>query len=344
MKVVQPGNAAGIPLRSGGAAPKLAHGPSTLKFVAGAAAFLALVMAAILGLESQYVFFAGYVVLQFVVLATGWNILGGYAGYVNFGAAGYFALGAYTTVALYQAVPLPLPILILAGAVMGGLLGLATGAMSLRLKGVYFSIATMAIVIILETVVMNSEYLGSSRGISLAAPPPPSLFANYHQWLFFVMAVMVVLSIAIVRYIENSWIGRGLRAIRDDETAAECCGVPTLKLKLFAATMSGAVMSAAGAPFALYLAFIEPTSAFSLNYALSAIAMPIIGGMSHWIGPVIGAVLLGSAQQYVAVSLSGHWNVLIIGVVLMFFVIVAPDGILGLVKKWHRRWKNRSNQ
>jgi branched-chain amino acid transport system permease protein len=342
MKIAQNGTAVGIPFTTAAGVVRPPTETANAAFYAGAAVFLALVMAAILGLKSQYVFFAGYVVLQFVVLATGWNILGGYAGYVNFGAAGYFAIGAYTTVALYQAVPLPLPLLILAGALMGALLGLVTGALSLRLKGVYFSIATMAIVIVLETVVMNWNYVGSARGTSLIAPKPPGLFATHHQWLFFVMAILVVISIGIARYIERSWIGRGLRAIRDDEIAAECAGVPTLKLKLFAAGMSGAVMSAAGAPFALYMSFIEPHSAFSLNYALSAIAMPIIGGMSHWIGPVIGAILLGSAQQFVTVTLSGAWNLLIMGSVLMLFVIVAPDGIVGLASKLRRRLKERS--
>jgi branched-chain amino acid transport system permease protein len=341
MKIAQSSNAPGIPLATDTVARKPLARAGIWRFLAGSAAFLALVMAAILGVESQYIFFAGYVVLQFIVLATGWNILGGYAGYVNFGAAGYFALGAYTTVALYKLVPLPIPVLILAGAAMGGLLGLATGAMSLRLKGVYFSIATLAITIILETIVMNWNFVGGARGTSVIAQPPPSLFETYHQWLFFVMAVMVVISIGIVRYIERSWIGRGLRALRDDEIAAESAGVPTLKLKLFAATLSGSVMSAAGAPFALYLSFIEPHSAFSLSYALSAIAMPIIGGMGHWSGPVIGAILLGSTQQVIAVTLSGHWNVLILGLILVVFVILSPEGIVGLVKKLHRRWTKK---
>ena len=227
--------------------------------------------------------------------------------------------------------------MILLSAAMGAVLGLGTGAVSLRLKGIYFSIATLAMAIILETLVMNWDYLGGARGMAVLPSSSPTLFASYHQWLFFVMAVVAVVSIAIVRYIDRSWAGRGLRAVRDDEVAAEASGVPTLKLKLFAATVSGAIMAAAGAPFALYLSFIEPTSAFSLDYALSAIAMPIIGGMSQWIGPVIGAVLLSSVQQLVSVTLSSYWNVLITGVILIIFVVAAPNGILGLVGKLRRR-------
>jgi branched-chain amino acid transport system permease protein len=139
--------------------------------------------------------------------------------------------------------------------------------------------------------------------------------------------------VAVARSIQTSWIGRGLRALRDSEEAAESLGVPTLKLKLFAATTSGALMGLAGAPFPLYMNFIEPTSAFSLNYAVSALAMPIIGGTASWIGPVIGAVLLGSVQQIVTVTVSSELNVLIVGVVLVVFVVVAPQGILGLLRR-----------
>jgi branched-chain amino acid transport system permease protein len=95
-------------------------------------------------------------------------------------------------------------------------------------------------------------------------------------------------------------------------------------------------MGAAGAPFALYLSFIEPTSVFNLNYAVSALAMPIIGGMSHWIGPVIGAILLGTVQQLVTVTISSELNVLVVGVLLVVFVVGAPDGIIGLVRKLRR--------
>jgi len=151
------------------------------------------------------------------------------------------------------------------------------------------------------------------------------------------MAIIAVIAVGAARYVETSWIGRGLRAIRDNEEAAECSGVPTLKLKLAAATLSGALMGAAGAPFAQYLSFIEPSSVFSLNYAVNALAMPIIGGTSHWIGPVIGAVLLGSVQQLVTVTVSSELNVMVVGVLLVLFVVVAPEGIVGLATKLWRK-------
>ena len=148
--------------------------------------------------------------------------------------------------------------------------------------------------------------------------------------------MIVTATVAIARYIETSWIGLGLRAIRDNEEAAECTGVPTLKLKLLACTISGALMSAAGAPLAMYQSFVEPVSAFNLTYSVSALAMPIIGGTSHWIGPVLGALLLGTVQQVVTVTISSELNVMVVGVLLVVFVVAAPEGIIGLAQRVRR--------
>src|SRR6184192_2905891 len=119
---------------------------------------------------NPYVYFAGYVILQYVVIATAWNILGGYAGYVNFGTPAFFALGAYTAVFLIQSTRAPLPVLILAGGLVSALLGLGIGYLTLRLRGVFFSIATLALSIVLQTMIINWEYVGGSRGLSVIRP------------------------------------------------------------------------------------------------------------------------------------------------------------------------------
>ncbi len=290
---------------------------------------VAVVLARVVG--NEYFFFAAYVVLQFIVLATAWNILGGYAGYVNFGSGAFFAIGAYTAVALFKAFQAPLLVLLVAAPLVTGALGFAIGVLTLRLRGIFFSIATVAVAVICETVVMNWSFVGGSRGMAVLAPQV-TVFLSYNRLLFVVMTAIALFAVATARYIETSRIGRGLQAIRDSEVAAESVGVPTLKLKLAAASISGALMGLAGAPFALYMSFIEPTSAFSLNYAVSALAMPIIGGTASWIGPVIGALLLGTTQQIVTVTISSELNVLVIGLLLVGFVVLAPNGILGLLR------------
>ena len=290
---------------------------------------------------NEYYFFAGYVVLQFVVLATAWNILGGYAGYVNFGTGAFFGVGAYTAVLLIKATGAPLGVQILAAAAVGGTLGFGVGLLTLRLRGIFFSIATVAVAIILETVILNWRYVGGATGVQILRPAVTWPFDSYITMLFTVGLALAVVAVLIARYIETSWLGRGLRAIRDNEEAAECAGVPTLRLKLFACAVSGALMSAAGAPLAMYQSYVEPVSSFSLNYSVSALAMPLIGGTAHWIGPVLGALLLGIVQQVVTVTVSSELNVLVVGVLLVVFVVAAPDGIVGLYQKVFPTGKNK---
>jgi branched-chain amino acid transport system permease protein len=296
-------------------------------------------LAAGLAPVNEYFFYAAFVVLQFVVLATAWNILGGYAGYVNFGTGAFFAIGAYTAVVLSKSLGAPLALQIAAGAAMSGLLGFGTGLLTLRLRGIFFAIATVAVTFILETLMINWRYVGGATGLQLERPPVLAPFESYTRMLFVVMALLALAAVSIARYVQVSWIGRGLRAIRDSEEAAEASGVPTLKLKLFACTLSGALMGAAGAPMPMYLSFIEPASSFSLNYSVSALAMPMIGGTAHWAGPVIGALLLASIQQIVTVTISSEINVLVVGVLLVLFVVLAPEGVLGLFKRWLRSSK-----
>ena len=285
---------------------------------------------------NAFVYFAGYVVLQYVILATAWNIMGGYMGYVNFGTAGFFAVGAYTSVVLYNLFKAPLLVMIPVSGIVCALLGLGMGYLTLRLRGVFFAIATLALAIVLETLVVNWDYVGGATGAYILRAREIAPFGNYIEFLFFVMLLLAIFAVAAARWIERSKTGRGFAAIRDDEEAAECAGVPTLKLKLVATTVSGFLMGVAGAPFVLYVGFVEPSSAFNLVYAVNSIAMPMIGGATTWAGPLIGALLLGTVQQVATVTISSELNLLIVGGLLVFFVIAAPEGIVGLIKKWRR--------
>lgn len=305
---------------------------------------------------NDYLFFAGYTVLQYIVLATAWNILGGYCGYVNFGSAGFFAIGVYTTVFFYAVgqapedvfpefllapmqliFPLPLPILIVIAGAVAGLVGLGMGYLTLRLRGVFFAIATLALSVVLETFIVNWSFVGGSRGAYVIPPNEVPIFGHFIQFLFALMLVLVIVALTTSRLIERSKLGVGFATIRDDELAAEASGVPTLRLKLVATIVSGALMGMAGAPFPYYIGYIEPGSAFNLSYAVNSIAMPMIGGTTSWIGPLVGALLLGTLQQVATVTISSAVNLLIVGLLLIFFVIIAPRGIVGLVQDWMRK-------
>ena len=286
--------------------------------------------------NNDYVFFAGYTVLQFIVLATAWNILGGYTGYVNFGSAAFFALGAYSTVFFHKTYQLPIPILIVIGGIVSGIVGFGMGYLTLRLRGAFFAIATLALAVVLQTLVVNWDYVGGSRGAYIIRPNEIWPIGPYIQYLFLLMLALVVISLTIARGIERSQLGYGFATIRDDELAAEASGVPTLRLKLVATTLSGGLMGMAGAPFPYYIGYLQPSSAFGLEYAVNSIAMPMIGGTTSWVGPLIGAILLGTLQQVATVTISSAVNLLIVGLLLVGFVIVAPNGIVGLVQSWTR--------
>ena len=307
--------------------------------LAGGLAFAALA-------NNEYYFFAAYVVLQSMIMAIAWNILGSFTGYVNFGSAGFFAVGAYTAIALNKffhsmGFQPPLVVYIVAGAVVCGLIGLGTGYLTLRLRGVYFAIATLALAIVFQTFANNWNYVGGAKGAYILTPDPPAFFSSYVKYLFVVMLLLALFAMLVSRYIANSKFGRGLAAVRDDELAAECMGVPTLRLKLTSTTVMGALMGMAGAPYPFYVTYVDPQSAFSLVIAVNSIAMPMIGGTAFWYGPVIGALLLGTAQEVISVTISSELNVLIVGVVLVGFVILAPRGLVGLFNDLRMRAKSR---
>jgi branched-chain amino acid transport system permease protein len=309
-------------------------------------------------LGNDYLFFAGYVVLQYIVLATAWNILGGYCGYVNFGTAAFFALGAYSSVALHKlganidryasglvadilhvVLPPSIPAMVLVGGIVSGIVGLGMGYLTLRLRGVFFAIATLAMAVVLQTLMINWDFVGGSRGAYVIRSDKVSLglfSLSYIEYLFLIMLVLSVLSLTAARLIERSRLGYGFATIRDDEMAAEATGVPTLSLKLIATVMSGGLMGMAGAPLPYYLGYIEPAATFGLPYAVNSIAMPMIGGTTSWVGPLIGAILLGTLQQIATVTINSAVNLLIVGVLLVAFVIVAPIGIVGLVQEFLR--------
>src|SRR5712675_1573710 len=196
----------------------------TPPFILLGAVVAALVFAGARLVGNDYVFFAGYTVLQFIVLATAWNILGGYTGYVNFGTAAFFALGAYATVFFHKFYPMPVPVLLIIGAVVSGLVGLGTGYLTLRLRGAFFAIATLALAVVLQTLIVNWDFVGGSRGAYIIRPGEVPILGSYIQYLFLVMLVLSVLALATARIIEQSRLGYGFATIRDDEVAAEACG------------------------------------------------------------------------------------------------------------------------
>lgn len=325
---------------AGGPAAPVQRRPMSNWIVAGISTVIGIALLLVVdSMSMDYAYLAAYTVLQFVVMASAFNILAGYGGYINFGSAGFFGIGVYTSVVVYKALAAPFYVTIPCCMLVGGLLGFGTGYLTLRLRGIFFAIATLALAVVLNTLMINWDYVGGARGVYVLRPSEVPLIGSYTRYLFIVMLAMAIASVLIARAVENSWLGRGLQAIKDDETAAECAGIPSLRIKLIATTLTGAMMGAAGAPFPYFVTYVDPATAFNLSIAVNTLAMPLIGGLGTWIGPVIGAVLLGSLQQLATVTISSAANLLIVGVLLMVFIVVAPQGIVGLVRGIRERRK-----
>src|SRR5260370_18806349 len=209
-------------------------------WIVAAAVGIAFVVLSRVFFTTEHYFFAAYVVLQYVVLSTAWNILGGYSGYINFGTGAFFAIGAYTSAVLHKmpaltqvwfgihTPPIPLPVMIIVGGIVSGLLGLGTGYLTLRLRGVFFAIATLAMTVVVQTLIVNWDYVGGSRGIYIIRPAVAPLGGGYIQYLYTLMLVLAVIAVGIARTIERSTLGLGFAPIRDDELAAEAGGGPAL--------------------------------------------------------------------------------------------------------------------
>jgi branched-chain amino acid transport system permease protein len=206
------------------------------------------------------------------------------------------------------------------------------GALTLRLRGVYFAVSTLSLSVMLETLIVNWPYVGGSGGAYLIRPKAFAPFLSYTEYLCLLMFVVAAGAAIASAAIERSFIGAGLTAIRDDETAAAALGVPTLRLKVASATVSGAILGVAGAPLPFYNSYLNPDTAFAIGYSVNAIAMSLVGGTETWLGPVVGAFLLGSLQQFASAFVSSSASLALIGLVFMAFVVLAPRGLIGLFR------------
>ncbi|MDA4128898.1 MAG: branched-chain amino acid ABC transporter permease [Thaumarchaeota archaeon] len=283
--------------------------------------------------KQPYFYFASYIVLQYVALSVAWNLLGGYGGYLNFGTSAFFGVGAYVSAYLFNSLGIPEVIAILAAGAVSALFGVLIGYSSLRLRGVYFAIATLAATTLVQSIVLNTPALGSAVGLYIRFPAAPAIYGNLIELLFVAMFGISVVSIGLSYWIENSWIGRGLMALRDDEQAAETLGVPTFRLKLYANVLSGFLMGVVGSLYPLYIGYIEPYSIFDLGISFNVFVMTFIGGIGTWQGPIIGALVLGSIQQAASVTVTSQYNLAVVAAAMLVFGIFSPGGLKGIFSR-----------
>lgn len=261
-------------------------------------------------------------IAMFVVLASAWNVIGGLAGYASFGNVAFFGLGAYTTAVLTDADHghLPFAIGLVAAPVVPALAAVAIGIPLLRLRGHYFSIATLGTGIALGEVIKNVDVLGGATGLF-----PPIIRSDL--LFYYLMFAAAALTVGVTWWITRSRLGYGLVAIRESEDAAAVLGVDTTRYKIAAFVIAAALTGLAGGIFAQWNSFINQENVFPVEYNVEMILMAVIGGAGTIAGPVLGAVGLEALIQFLAGG-SGVYTQILLGVLLAVTVIFLPRGLL----------------
>jgi branched-chain amino acid transport system permease protein len=268
-----------------------------------------------------------FLILLSITLAQSWNIVAGYAGQVNLGHAAFFGLGALVARTLWIG-GRPIVTAMVAGAVVAVLFALLIGVAAFRLRGAYFAIGTLALGEILRTTVNN--VLPEISTLPAATIATYSLTRRYYLAL-----ALAAVSVVAVTALAGSRLGLGMRAIREDEEAAEATGVGALRLKLTALALSTGLAGLAGGLFAFYHISYYPAHPFGPQWTFDALLMTFIGGVGTLHGPVLGAVLYVALKEYVAL----HWvdfHLLIFGALFIAIVLLLPGGLVQAAERVRR--------
>jgi len=260
-------------------------------------------------------------ILIYVVLAVSWAMFSGTTGYMSLAPAAFVGLGVYTMALLQET--LPFPVIIVIGSLISFAFALLVGLVTLRLRGIYFTIFTFGLVVFLTELVQYLEtriFLGHGWTITPID----------NATLLYTMLVLVVVTVLVIYFIRRSRYGLALLSIGGNEEAAEHMGINTTMTKVLSFAVSSTFMGAAGVVLAPSLIYINTTIAFSLFYSFMPILMAIFGGMAHLSGPIIGAVIFGYLERTLRSELFSYF-MLGFGVILVVVILFLPNGIIGLV-------------
>ncbi len=266
----------------------------------------------------------GRSVLMFATLSLGWNVIGGYTGYVSFGNVVFFGLGAYTTAALWQHWQQEnVALAVVCAMAVGGAVAVILGIPILRLRGHYFGIATLGIALATAEIISNIDWLGAGSGFSVGQL---HAFSTYYYAMWLVCAGSMLATLLIAR----SKLGYALVAVRENEEAAAVLGVDPTRYKVTAWAISAAMAAAAGAVFGGANGFVDAPTAFAVDYNVFPIVMVILGGVGTVGGPLVGALVLTAIDETLW-SRFPQIHTLFFGAVIVIVVLFLPRGILWLV-------------
>ncbi len=300
------------------------------------AALLAALALVPLGISDQYVLHIMVMICLNVMMAVSMWLLG-ITGLISFGQAGFMFIGAMTTTLLVKLGHWPFWVSLPFGAIAAGLVSIPVGRLSLRVKGVYFFLVTLAFGEVVRGVFAYfQDPFGGWYGIRDIPPPEPAkLFDTLHKLPFYYLGLVLTLITCLVVYrASRAWFGMILWSIREGDLLASSVGVNVPGFKLAAFVVAAFFAGLAGSFYAHYFAYISPL-VFTFQYSVSILVFIVVGGFNSFAGPIVGAVVLTLIPELFRVT--GKYQMLIFGLILVGSMLTMPDGIMGAVQRWRAR-------
>jgi len=270
------------------------------------------------------------------IMASGWNIMGGYVGYISLGQSAFLGLGAYTTAIIANDLGVSPFLMAPVGGVAAGLLAALLGLVTARCRGTVFIIVTFALLALLGIVALNwTSLTNGSHGLVMDIPTWDPAYANWP--FYYVLLGLLALTVLMSWGIRRSRFGIGLLAIRDDEEKAAGLGVNTARYKLIAFVASSVPIGIAGGIYGYYLSFLDPKAMFTIVTSITLVLAALLGGAGTVWGPVLGALLVEPFSQWTNLQFTGPdagaWRLVLFGGALLLVVLLLPKGILPEIKR-----------
>jgi branched-chain amino acid transport system permease protein len=347
--------------------PRAAHGFPVTAVVLFAVAIIALALFPSF-VKKPYILHMGVMLFLAVIQGQAWNVIGGYTGQYSVGHAAYFGVGAYVTMMLLEVAHVPPWWGIWVAMAVSVLLSVVVGAITFRLRGPYFVLASIAVAEIIRLAALHFRgFTRGAEGFLLSSIPPLHVFGTEIEFFtkrsfYFAGLLIAVVTILINFAVEHSKLGYYFQAIREDQDAAHSLGINLTLYKCVALAISAAFTAAAGGFFAMFVKFIDPNIAFGLDVSVGIVLICIIGGIGTIIGPVLGAMVLvplseilrnprglvqvgvlssdSAVVRFIETYLSNA-HLLVYGILVVVVILFAPDGVLGVIRKTVSRTRRR---
>jgi branched-chain amino acid transport system permease protein len=283
-------------------------------------------------------------IFLYAMLAQAWNLLAGYCGQISLGHAVFFGAGAYTSTVLFRTLGVTPWLGMLAGALMAIALSQVIGYPVFRLRGHYFAIATIAVGEIVQTLMINWDWVGGARGLFVPIKRPDSLwnfqFHESKQTYYYIALGLLLFALWLTNRISGSRTGFYFRAIREDQDAAASLGIPVARYKQRAMALSAGLTALGGTFYAQYILFIDPESVLPLSLSILVCLVAVLGGVGTLWGPLVGAAILVPLSEGTRVALGGTGkavDLLVFGGLIMLISVIQPGGIMALAQRGRRR-------